>query len=147
MNPLSFIFAGSPGMALLRAGLAVLMLFHGWAKITKGVSGIEGMLTNAGLPGLLAYGVYVGEVLAPVLMLFGLFVGPAAWLIAINMLFAIGLAHSDAIFALGKNGAPALELQYFFLLCSVAVALDAGRSRMRLVQRESHSRSANVTRG
>ena len=49
------------GVILLRWTLAILMLFHGWAKVTGGVGGIEGMLAGKGLPGVLAYGVYIGE--------------------------------------------------------------------------------------
>jgi len=110
---------------ILRTVLAILILFHGYAKLTKGVSGIEGMLTNAGLPAFLAYGVYIGEIVAPLLLLAGLFVAPAALIVAINMVVAILLAHSSQIFALAKNGGPALELQYLLLAAAVVVALLA----------------------
>ena len=53
------------GLLILRLTLGILMLFHGIAKITNGVGGIEGMLTSKGLPAFLAYGVYVGEVIVP----------------------------------------------------------------------------------
>ena len=117
------------GHLLLRWGLAILMLFHGWSKVTRGVRGIEGLLAGAGLPTWIAYGVYVGEIVAPLLLLAGVFVGPAAIVIAINMVFAIALAHPGDVFALGRNGALALELQYVFLLAAIAVALTAPRTR------------------
>ena len=51
-------------MVLLRVTLAVLLLFHGWAKITGGIAGIEALVVKAGLPAFLAYGVFIGEVIA-----------------------------------------------------------------------------------
>ena len=69
------------GKLVLRVALGVLILLHGIAKIGGGVSGIGGMLASQGLPGFLAYFVYVGEILAPVLLIAGIYMPPAvvAW--------------------------------------------------------------------
>jgi putative oxidoreductase len=111
------------GKLLLRLTLGILLLMHGLAKIAGGVSGISGMLQGVGLPSTLAYGAYIGEVLAPLLVIIGFYARIGAWLIVINMLFAIGLAHSKDIFTLGQGGGWALELQGFFLLTALALAL------------------------
>jgi len=108
---------------ILRVFLGVTMLFHGVAKLTNGISGIEGMLTNVGLPTFLAYGVLVGEVLAPAFLILGVFVAPAALVVAFNMVVAVVLAHSAQIFALSKNGGMALELQFLLLVSAIVVAL------------------------
>lgn len=116
------------GKLLLRSVLAILMLMHGIAKVTGGVGGISGMVAKAGLPGELAYLVYVGEVIAPLLVLFGLWTRPAALVMAINMVVAIWLVHSGELFSLTKTGGWALELQGFYLASAIAVALlGAGR--------------------
>lgn len=116
------------GKLILRSVLAILMLLHGIAKVTGGVSGISGMIAKAGLPGELAYLAYVGEVIAPLLVLFGLWTRPAALVMAINMVVAILLVHSSELFDLTKNGGWALELQGFFLATAIVVALlGAGR--------------------
>lgn len=115
--------ADSVGKLLLRVTLGILMLFHGYAKITKGVSGIEGMLQGMGLPGWVAYGVYVGEVVAPLLLIFGWYARAGGMIIAINMVFAVALAHSRQLLDLTKTGGWALELQAFFLICGLVVAL------------------------
>jgi putative oxidoreductase len=81
------------------------------------------MLENVGLPPALAYGAYVGEVLAPLMVIVGFYARIGAALMAINMLFAVGLAHTKDIFVLTGTGAWALELQGFFLACSIAVTL------------------------
>ena len=123
MNALNNLF-NQPrfGVILLRWTLAILMIFHGWAKVTGGVSGIEGMLAGKGLPGVLAYGVYVGELIAPLLLLAGVWVVPAALIIAINMAVAVGLAHMGHWFDITNTGGWRLELQAFFLVTALVVA-------------------------
>lgn len=117
----------SPGVLLLRFTVAGLMLLHGIGKLRNGLGPIESLLSNAGLPTWVAYGVLIGEIVAPLFVLAGVWVRPAALIMAINMLFAVGLAHSSDLFALGRSGGYALETQAFFLLCSISVALLAGR--------------------
>jgi putative oxidoreductase len=111
-----------PGVLLLRFTVAVLMLFHGAAKLMRGLGPIEGMLENVGLPPWVAFGVIVGEVIAPLLVIAGVWVRWAALLIVVNMLFAIGLAHLGDLFVLTPSGAYRLEAQMFFLLCSLSIA-------------------------
>lgn len=109
------------GKLILRLTLGILVLLHGLAKVTGGVGGIEGMLSGVGLPEMFAYGVYLGEVLGPIMIIIGWQTRIGAGLIAINMLFAIGLAHANEIFALSGSGGWALELQGMFLLTAVAL--------------------------
>jgi putative oxidoreductase len=115
--------ADDAGKLLLRLMLGLLFLLHGIAKIKGGVGGIEGMVTGAGLPGFVAYGAYIGEVVAPILLIAGFYSRVAAVVIAINMVFAIALAHASEIFQLGKQGGWALELQGMFLFTAIAIAL------------------------
>ncbi len=111
------------GVLLLRWTLAILMIFHGWAKVTGGVGGIEGMLVGKGLPAFLAYGVYIGELVAPLFLLIGLWVVPAALVIAINMAVAVALAHSTHFLDITATGGWRLELQAFFFMTALVVAL------------------------
>jgi len=109
---------------LLRLSVAGMMLFHGISKVLHGIGGIEARVVSHGLPAWLAHGVYVGEVLAPLLLIANVWVQGAAIVMAVNMLFAIFLAHAGDVFAL-RRGAWAIELQALFLVGSVAVALMA----------------------
>src|SRR6476619_804826 len=86
------------GKLVLRAALAVLLLFHGVAKLTGGIGFVGDMLAKAGLPAFLGYGVYVGEVVAPLLILIGLFTRPAALVVAFNMVVAVLLVHTGQLF-------------------------------------------------
>lgn len=116
------------GKLVIRSALAILVLLHGISKLTGGIDGITGMVTNAGLPAVFAYGVYVGEVVAPLLVLIGLWTRAAAAVMVVNMVAAIMLAHLPELAQMNKMGGWALELQGMFLFGAIAVALlGAGR--------------------
>lgn len=116
------------GKLVLRASLAMVILFHGIAKLTGGVGFIGGMLAKSGLPEALAYLVYVGEVVAPLMILIGVFTRPAALVVAGNMIVAVLLVHTAEFFTLNQTGGWALELQAMFFCSALAVAmLGAGR--------------------
>ena len=111
------------GKLVLRIALGLLILLHGIFKLRHGIGGIEGMVAAHGLPGFVAYGVLVGEVLAPVLLLLGWFSRVGAALVAVNMLFAFGLAHMGQLAQLNEQGGWALELQGMYLAAAIAIAL------------------------
>ena len=112
------------GKLILRVTLGVLMLFHGIAKLKGGVDPIGGLLEASGLPAFFKYGAYVGEVLAPLLLIAGYYARIGAWLIAVNMLFAIGLVFWGQLFAIdAQTGALAIEKEYLFMFSAIALAL------------------------
>lgn len=111
------------GKLILRATLAILMLFHGVSKLINGIDPIMGMVAKAGLPSGIAFLVYIGEVIAPLMILFGVWTRLGAVIVAINMIVAVALAHAHQIFTMSKTGGWALELQGFFFFTAIAVAL------------------------
>lgn len=111
------------GKLILRLTLGILILLHGIAKLTHGIGPIEGMVTGAGFPAYLAYGVYAGEVLGPILLMLGLYARIGAALIVGNMLVAFLLAHTGDLTKLTDMGGWALELQGMFLFTAVALLL------------------------
>lgn len=116
------------GKLILRLALGIFVLLHGIAKLSSGVGFISGMLVTHGIPGEVAYLAYVGEILAPLLIIVGLFTRPAALIIAINLVVAVWLVHSAQILNIGKSGGLVLELEYIYLFAAIAVAfLGAGR--------------------
>lgn len=116
------------GRLLLRLTLGILMLLHGIAKIVGGPAHILGLVGKLGLPPALGYLVFVGEVLAPLLLIIGVWTRPAALVVAINMIVAVVLVHTAELTQLGRTGGWALELQGFFFFTALAVALlGAGR--------------------
>lgn len=111
------------GKLILRLTVGVLMLFHGAMKVQSPSTFefIAGTLSSSGIPSFIAYGVYVGEILAPLLIVLGVFTRYSAMLIIINMVFAIFLMHSGDIFALSDHGGWRLELQGFFMFTAAAI--------------------------
>lgn len=118
------------GKLVLRLTLGGLMLFHGLSKLENPgtMDWITGQVTAMGLPDWVAYGVYVGEILAPILIIVGLFSRIGALMIVVNMVFALVIAHSAEFFALTENGGWALELQGFYLFSALAILfMGSGR--------------------
>ena len=116
------------GKLILRLMVGGLMLFHGVNKLQHGIGFIKGLVVAQGLPEILAYGVYVGEVLAPLLLIIGFRSRIWAGVIAVNMMVVIYLTHFGLFLKLGAHGAWALELQMFYLLSALAIVfLGSGK--------------------
>ena len=122
------------GKLALRLTLGILILLHGISKLMHGIGPIQGMVTGMGLPAIVAYGVFAGEVLGPLLLITGFYARIGAALIAANMLFALALAHTADLTRLNENGGWALELQGMFLFSAVALVL-MGPGRFGVNQR------------
>jgi len=116
------------GKLILRLALGMLILMHGIAKIMSGAGFIVGLVEKAGLPGAFGYLVYVGEVVAPVLLILGLWTRLAALVIAGNMVVAVALVHMGDLLTINKEGGWDLELQGMFFFTALALMLlGAGR--------------------
>ena len=111
------------GKLVLRLALGILVLLHGIAKIKGGVGFLGPMVQGIGLPPWFAYGVYLGEVLGPILVILGLFTRAGAFLIFANMIFALVLVHRPDLLSMGKQGGYALELQAMYLFAALALML------------------------
>lgn len=119
--------ADDAGKLILRLTLGMLLLMHGLHKLMNGIDGINAIVIANGWPQWIAYGVLVGEVLAPALIILGVITRAAALVIAINMLVAIYLEHGHQLLQLTKTGGWILELQAMFLFVSIVIAfLGAG---------------------
>lgn len=111
------------GKLVLRLSIGGLMLFHGIFKIVNGIGGIEGMLAAKGIPAIFAYGVYVGEVVVPLMLILGIKVRIAAGILIFNMLVAIYTVFGFNICALDSTGGWVIEHQLLYILPAVAIML------------------------
>jgi len=119
------------GKLILRLTLGVLILFHGVHKVIHGIGFIENMMVGHHLPAFFAWAVFLGEVLAPIMIIFGVQTRLGAGLIVINMVVALLLVHTHQFFTLAGSGGWALELQAFYLLTALAlIFLGPGRFRI-----------------
>lgn len=116
------------GKLILRLSIGILMLMHGLHKLMIGISGISALVNANGWSSWIAYGVFIGEIVAPMMIILGLLTRASALIVVFNMLMAIYLAHSHQLFQITKNGGWLLELQGLYLFGALAIALlGAGR--------------------
>lgn len=116
------------GKLLLRLLVGVLLLFHGYAKLRHGVGSIEGLFSKHGIPSILAYSVFIGEILAPIMLIIGYRVRIAGFLIMVTMFVAATTAHLKDLISITGHGALTLESIYFYTFCSLAICfMGAGR--------------------
>ena len=122
------------GRLLLRVLVAGLMMFHGIDKIVHGPGHVMQDLAEHGAPVVLGYGVYIGEVVAPILILLGAWTRLAALVYAGSIAFATLQVHGADFLALKPTGAWAAELWVFYIVAPVVVAL-LGAGRYALARR------------
>jgi putative oxidoreductase len=116
------------GKLILRITLGGLLLFHGIHKLLNGIAPIKAMVAAHGIPEIAAYGVYLGEIAGPLMVLLGLFARIGGALIAVNMLVAVFLAGMAQAMTFNAMGGYGLELEAFYFWSAVAVMfLGAGR--------------------
>lgn len=108
---------------LLRIGFAGLFLFHGVHKIYGGTDFIQGLFTQHGLPASLAYLVYLGEVIAPLAILIGVWTRLFAFLSVGTCVVVVWLMHTNDFFTLTKVGAWSVEGVATFLFGFLAITL------------------------
>jgi putative oxidoreductase len=119
-------------LLILRVVLAIIMLYHGWPKLTNLGGTIEGF-TGMGvpLPALSAVFATAAEVGGGLLLLFGVLTDIAGLLIAMDMLGAITFVHAKNGFAVNEGG---VEWPLALMAMALAIAL-AGPGRYAMGRR------------
>lgn len=109
------------GLFLLRITLSATMLVYGISKIISGVSQIETMLDSYGFPTFLSYGVYVGEIVAPLLIIIGFRTKLAGLVFAINCLVAILMVQLPYFFSINEYGGWSLGLIFIYFMFGIGM--------------------------
>lgn len=116
------------GKLVLRVSFAAMMFLHGWHKVVHGIDGIAGMLSAQGLPAWIAYGVYIGEVIAPILLILGILTRLSALTMLGTMVFAWALTGIPKTFTLTAVGAWGIEHMMVYFFAALAIMfLGSGR--------------------
>lgn len=120
-----FLTSQDLGKLVLRLTTGGLILFHGVHKVLHpdSLDFIRRLLISNDLSPMLAYGVYLGEVVAGLMVVLGIYSRAGGALIVGNMLFALSLAHRGELLTLSPTGGWAVELQAFFLFSALAIIL------------------------
>jgi len=123
MNVLEKIQNKDAGLLLQRMSIGILILFHGIANMLSNYSFIKTLLSGIGIPEFIAYFVFLGEIIAPILIIIGWRTRLASLVLAFNMLIAILMAHSGDIFTLNQFGGWGIELQGLYLFGAMVIFL------------------------
>lgn len=116
------------GRLLLRLAVGGLMLFHGINDVIQGPGAVAEIFRSQGVPAFLAYGIYLGELVAPLLILAGVFARISGILVAGTMGVAVFTAHRAEFFSVDQYGAWQIEINAFYFLTALAITcLGAGR--------------------
>lgn len=116
------------GKLVLRLAIGGLLLLHGIAKLKNGIGWMSGPLGAFGLPMFVGYGVYVGEIIAPVLAILGKWARLAGLVMAFDLLVAVVLVRRGDVLKLNQGGGWAIEVEMLFLIGGVAIfLLGSGR--------------------
>ncbi|REC63928.1 DoxX family protein [Chryseobacterium pennae] len=108
------------GLLISRIAIGFPMSVYGVNKLIHGIGFIEDMLTMHGLPSFFAYGVFAGELIAPVMLMIGFRTRLAGLIFAINCFTATILAQTANIFKLNDFGGWALELLAIYMLVGIS---------------------------
>lgn len=114
------------GLLILRLSIGILMLLHGVSKLMHGAGFIEQVVVGAGLPSFIAYGVYLGEVIAPLFIIGGYGTRLAAVVFAGNCIVAASLVHLGDLFTLNEQGGWAVELLGLYFFGAVTLVFTGG---------------------
>ncbi len=117
------------GKLILRLAVAILLAFHGFSKLRHGIAWMAGPLQAHHLPTFLSYGVFVAEVIAPLLLIIGFLTRPAALVIAFELSMALYLVVGEKTFEIvPQTGAIGGELNFLYIFAALAIAfLGSGR--------------------
>lgn len=108
------------GMLISRIAIGFPMSVYGVNKLIHGIGFIEDMMAMHGLPSFFAYGVFAGEIIAPIMLMIGFRTRLAGLIFAANCFTATILAQTSNIFKLNEFGGWALELLVIYMLVAIS---------------------------
>jgi putative oxidoreductase len=110
---------------ILRVVLGITFLIHGYVKFQGGIENTVGWFASIGLPGVLAYGVAVVELVGGILLIIGLGSRIVSALYVLLMAGAIFTAKLSVGF-IGVQGA-GYELDLAFLAMALVIAINGSK--------------------
>lgn len=116
------------GLLILRVSVGLLMIPHGINKVvhSEALGYIQSLLEAKGLPTFISYGVFVGEIIAPLLVFIGFRTRLGALIMSATGLMVLFLAYSDKLFDLTQHGGWYPELPALFLFGALALVFTGG---------------------
>ncbi|WP_342047652.1 DoxX family protein [Bacillus sp. OTU530] len=115
------------GALILRVTLGALFLIHGLVKFQGGIENIVGWFESIGLPGFMAYGVALVELIGGVALILGLGTRLVSALFALLMIGAT-LKVKLSVGLLGNGQMAGYELDLAFLAMAVYLVINGSKA-------------------
>jgi len=109
---------------IMRVVMGILFLAHGISKLQMGLGNVEAWFGSLGLPGLLAYGVAILELVGGVMLIIGLFTRYISALFTIMLIGAIVTTKLSAGL-LGHDQMVGYEMELSFMLVTLYLTVAA----------------------
>lgn len=116
-------FKNEIGAFILRVTLGALFLIHGMTKFQGGIENIVGWFESIGLPGFMAYGVALIEVIGGIALIIGLATRFVSILFALLMIGAT-LKVKLTVGLLGNGQMAGYELDLAFMAMAIYLAIN-----------------------
>ena len=131
---------------ILRIVLGISFFVHGLAKFQGGIENTVGWFDSIGLPGFLAYGVAIIEVVGGIALALGLFTRIVSIIFAVLMVGAVLKVKLAAGF-LGNGQSAGYEVDVAFLAMAVSIAITGSKAYAldSLVGKEQKSERSTKT--
>ena len=130
------------GALVLRVVLGITFFIHGLVKFQGGIENIVGWFASIGLPGALAYGVALAELVGGILLIIGLGSRVVSAILALLMIGAT-LKVKLAVGFLGNGQMAGYELDLALLAMAVFIAING--SKMFAVDQVVFKKQASVS--
>ena len=114
------------GALILRVTLGAIFFIHGFVKFQGGIENTAGWFESLGLPGVLAYGVALFEIIGGILLIIGLATRLVAALFALLMIGAT-VKVKLALGLLGNGQMAGYELDLAFLAIAIYLAINGSK--------------------
>lgn len=135
------------GTLILRIVLGLTFFVHGLVKFQGGIENIVGWFESIGLPGFLAYGVALIEIIGGLALVLGLFSRVVSGLLALLMVGAI-LKVKLAVGFLGNGQTAGYELDIAFLAMALVILITGSKAYAldQLILRSKETEKATIVR-
>lgn len=109
------------GLLLLRVSIASTMLIYGITKLVYGIDFIKDVFIQHRLPSFLGYGIYIGEIIAPLLIIIGFRTKLAGVVFAFNCFAAILMVQLPNLLTLNEFGGWAIGPIFIYMIFGIAL--------------------------
>lgn len=108
------------GLLIMRVSIAFTMLIYGISKWINGIDYIRLILNKYDLPSFFAYGIFIGEILMPILIIVGFRTKLVGLAFAIFCTTAIIMDRLPDLFSLNEFGGWSIDLIFIYLTFGIA---------------------------